>query len=228
MVRKKIEIVTIEINGEFVEAKECRECFNIEKLTNYYTQKKGLGGRTSTCKDCVLRKRADYREENREIVNERNRVYRSENKDSISEYKREYRKMNKAGERASEQRRRARKILLPDTLTGEQHRHLISRGCALTGDIGETHLDHFIPLAWGYGGSTIKNMIPLKGSLNLSKQDANPFEWIKREDIRQQIDMNRWHETIVYLADLNDMTPKEFEEYVYWCEENKRDLAKGA
>lgn len=222
MVRKKIEIVVI--NG--IESKECRECLNVKMLTDYYTQKKGLGGRTSTCKDCVLKKRAEYRSDNREIVNERNRIYRYENKESISDYKREYRKMNKAVERASEQRRRARKILLPDTLTAKQHKHLVSQGCAITGDTSDTHLDHFIPLAWGYGGSTVENMIPLKGSLNLSKQDTNPFEWIKRKDIRQQIDIDCWNATVKYLAELNGMTAQEYEEYVYWCEENKRDLTK--
>lgn len=224
MARKKIEIVVV--NG--IESKECRECLNVKELTDYYIQKKGIGGRTSTCKECVLRNRAEYRNENREVVNERNRLYRVDNKISISEYKKEYRTVNKSGERASEQRRRARKILLPDTLTAKQHQHLVSQGCAFTGCSGDIHLDHFIPLAWGYGGSVIENMIPLKGSLNLSKQDANPFEWIKRKYIQEQIDMDRWNATVDYLAELNGMTAQEYEEYVYWCEENKRDLTATA
>ncbi|MED1350592.1 hypothetical protein P4U51_30005, partial [Bacillus paranthracis] len=90
------------------------------------------------------------------------------------------------------------------------------------------HLDHFIPLAWGHGGTIIENMIPLRGDLNISKNDRNPFEWIKREDIREIVDMAKWHETIEYLAKLNGMTTKEYEEYVYWCEENKRDLTATA
>ncbi|MED3182042.1 hypothetical protein P4305_18730 [Bacillus thuringiensis] len=117
---------------------------------------------------------------------------------------------------------------MPKTLKPNDVSTLLNCGCALTGDMDDIHLDHFIPLSWGHGGTVIENMIPLNGTLNLSKSDRNPFEWIKREDIREIVDMAKWYETIEYLAKLNGMTAKEYEEYVYWCEENKRDLTATA
>lgn len=250
MARKKIEIVTI--GG--IESKECTRCGEVKALSDYYNRKRGLGGKDSICKKCEADRKCSYSRDNREQLNkyrrkyeldnkerisERNKEYREKNKERIMEsnkrYREEnkdriaaYRKGNKDIYKASNQRRRAKKKLLNCTITSAQTAELISKGCALTGDASDIHLDHFIPLAWGHGGTIIENMIPLRGDLNASKNASNPFEWIKREDIRQQIDMDRWHTTVRYLADLNRMTPKEFEEYVYWCEENKRDLTMSA
>ncbi|QWI73284.1 hypothetical protein ER45_030495 (plasmid) [Bacillus mycoides] len=269
MARKKITIVTIEVAGEMVEAKECTKCGEVKALNDYYREKNGIGHRRSSCKECSLKRDAEYYQSNKERIAERDAEYYQKNKEKVSERKSkyyqsnkekmskqkaehyqqnkekiskqkleyyhnnkesiakrmvEYRKNNKEVFQALGQRRRARKALLPDTLTAGQTAQLLQKGCALTGETNEVHLDHFIPIAWGYGGTTFENMIPLNSFLNISKSDRNPFEWIKRKSIQEQVDMNRWDETIEYLADLNGMNPQEFEEYVYWCEENKRDL----
>ncbi|PFQ72453.1 hypothetical protein COK15_28360 [Bacillus cereus] len=282
MARKKIEIVTIEVNGEFVEAKECTKCGEVKALSEYHSDKRGLAGKRSPCKLCESVRKGDYYQENKEKIVEQARKYRQENKEKIvkyrqenkeriseqktryyqenkeriveqktryyqenkerimerktryyqenkeriSEQKKRYRQENKHVSVVANQRRRARKRQLPDTLTVEQSKELLQRGCALTGSQDDIHRDHFIPLSWGYGGTVIENMIPLRGDLNISKKDANPFEWIKRKDIREQIDIDRWNATVKYLAELNGMTAQEYEEYVYWCEENKRDLTK--
>ncbi|MCW1241904.1 hypothetical protein [Bacillus pretiosus] len=269
MARKKIEIVTIEIDGEFVEAKECTKCGEVKALSEYHRRSGGVGNRRSDCKVCKNRTSKEYLQLNKDEINskrrnlyksdgssvkERNNRYYRENRDiklgkvkehyfdnreeklnyareyrkqhagEISEKKRQYRKDNKELHKVLRHVRKARMRSLPSSLTSDQVLMLQSQGCFLTKCTEDLHLDHFIPLAWGHGGTIIENMIPLSASLNTSKKDANPFEWIKREDIRQQIDMKRWHETIEYLAKLNDMTAQEYEKYVYWCEENKRDL----
>lgn len=296
---KRVEIITIEVDGERVEAKECTTCGEVKKLTMYDKFKHGLGGRVAVCKVCRKNKREEKElrdgkcpkptivqvekygvmvegKQCREcrVIKPLYEFYKggviggrkSKCKDCVPYTKdavelipklidgvvvitKMCRKCNETkpltlfaqcnqrglGGRKSHckscrddtvyiHRRLARKRQLPDTLTAEQTAEVLQHGCALTGAHDDVHLDHFIPLSWGHGGTIIENMIPLEGSLNMSKGDRNPFEWIKREDVQQRIDLRKWHNTVQYLAELNDMTPQQYEEYVYWCEENKRDL----
>lgn len=290
MARKRVEIVTIEIDGSRVEAKECTKCGEVKALGEY--QSNGKGGKRSDCKVCVkayrkenaetlneygrkyygenkkahneltrkyyeenkksiLRKQREwyeenkesakeyahkyyeenkeahnectrkYYEENKEAIKAANRKWHEENKEVFKEYSRKWAKENPEKLKANKHRRRARKQSLPDTLTSEQTKLLLSQGCALTGTTDGIHLDHFIPLSWGHGGTTFENMTPLAAALNISKNDSNPFEWIKT---RNDIEAWRWQELVEDLAELNGMTSKDYEEYVYECEANKRDL----
>lgn len=95
-------------------------------------------------------------------------------------------------------------------------------GCALTGDIDNIELDHFIPISWGHGGTYKGNMIPLRKDLNCSKDNQNPFEWVKNPSIRKKININKWNSTIQYLANLHGLSIEEYERYVYWCSDNRR------
>ncbi|MEK5165822.1 hypothetical protein NYE69_26230 [Paenibacillus sp. FSL R5-0527] len=91
-------------------------------------------------------------------------------------------------------------------------------GCALTGVTDDIQFDHFIPLTWGHGGTYKGNMIPLCKTLNFSKKDFNPFEWIKT----QNVDPKKWVKVIKYLADLNGLSFNEYRSFVYWCDSNRR------
>lgn len=218
---------------------KCKTCEKNNKKDYYHKNKEKIAVRMAKYRQENKDNMAKYRQENRDRLAEQNAKYkqenkekiavqmakyRQENKDKIAKRDREYRQENPEVTRTSKQRRLARKRLLPDTLSTFQTAQLLQKGCALTGDHNDMHLDHFIPLSWGHGGTIVENMIPLRGDLNTSKNDSNPFEWIKREDIREIVNMAKWNETIAYLANLNGMSAQEFEEYVYWCEENKRDL----
>ena len=82
--------------------------------------------------------------------------------------------------------------------------------------------EHFIPVSWGHGGTYMGNVYLLQDSLNFSKSNQNPFEWIKRKEIKKEVDMKSWKKLINYLASRNNLSVDEFKEYVYWCERNKR------
>ncbi|MGM7720630.1 hypothetical protein [Metabacillus sp. Hm71] len=94
--------------------------------------------------------------------------------------------------------------------------------CSLTGNTEDITVDHFIPIAWGHGGTYRGNLIVLDVEVNKSKGQHNPFEWIKKDINRNKIILNKFNELVHKLADLNGLTVEEFEQYVYWCEENKR------
>jgi hypothetical protein len=92
--------------------------------------------------------------------------------------------------------------------------------CALS-DSKEVALEHFIPVSWGHGGTTIDNCYPLCSYLNSSKAGHNPFEWIETQP---NIDRDKWNDLIFYLATHNGLTVEQYRDFVYWCEDNKRTL----
>jgi len=96
--------------------------------------------------------------------------------------------------------------------------------CALTGD-ESIHMDHVIPLSLGREGRSRKgNLIPLSSFLNMNKGIKNIFEWFEDNRERFGLEQRKFDELIEYLADINDMTTEEYEEYVRWCHDNPRDL----
>lgn len=126
---------------------------------------------------------------------------------------------------ANDQTRRAREKALPvDINFGKMYVLVYERfkGCALTHETLNIHIDHFVPVSIGHGGTIIENCIPLRADLNLSKSDNNPFEWYEAH--KEDIDEDAWNELILYLAIHNDMTTEEFHEYVNWCFANKRTV----
>lgn len=113
---------------------------------------------------------------------------------------------------------------LPTPMTEKQLENMFDRfdnRCSLTKSM-DVVCEHFIPVSWGHGGTYEGNIYLLNFSLNLSKGNNNPFEWIKRKDVKSKISMSRWDKLIKYLAAKNKLTVPEFKEFVYWCENNKR------
>jgi len=166
-----------------------------------------------------------YRQENKERTAEYNRKYRQENKERIREYQRKHSQENPHVEVIIRQRRRARKNLLPDTLTKDQLEEITDRfhgGCALTGCTDGTHLDHVIPIAIGHGGTTRQNMIPLRADLNNSKYARCIFDWFYDVKDHFNLPQTKFDELIEYLADINGMTADEYEDYVRGCHDNQR------
>lgn len=124
------------------------------------------------------------------------------------------------------QRRLARLRCLPDNFTEVEWEIATERfggGCALTGS-GFVHADHVIPLATGHGGTIYENIIPLRADLNISKSDRCIFDWFSENKERFNLSQTKFDELIEYLAEINGMTTKEYEEYVRWCHDNPRTL----
>jgi len=173
----------------------------------------------------ILERKRKYSKENSDYISERDRKYYEENRVSILERKRKYDKENPHVGSAARHRRRARKSLLPDTLTKEQLGEITDRfhgGCALTGCTDGTHLDHAVPVVIGHGGTTAQNMIPLRADLNISKSARCIFDWFYDVKDHFNLPQTKFDELIEYLADINGMTANEYEDYVRGCHDNPR------
>lgn len=116
-----------------------------------------------------VRKRAYYQRHREEIC-----AYVRRWREAHPGYNEAYRKQNLKAFALNEARRRARKRLLPDTLTPEQAEQLLAVGHA-TYPGEKLHLDHIVPLSKG-GGTTRANMHAIPASLNQSKRDRLPEE----------------------------------------------------
>ncbi|WP_155808615.1 hypothetical protein [Brevibacillus agri] len=101
-----------------------------------------------------------------------------------------------------------------------------SDSCPLTLAKNDLHQDHFIPLAWGHGGSYLGNLVPLYCVLNDSKQDRHPFEWFDANKDRFNLSESAWNEMTAILASQNGLTPSELRAFVDWCYANKRTVAQ--
>lgn len=144
------------------------------------------------------------------------------NRDYILKQCKEYRENNPDTLRASSLRRRARKKSLVSELTALDLKEILSRfdnKCMISLETAE-HIDHFIPVSIGHGGTYYGNLIPLKATLNLSKNGRNPFLWAGTLSQEQR---ENFSFVIEYLSELNGLTVEEYREFVFWCFENKRE-----
>jgi hypothetical protein len=90
---------------------------------------------------------------------------------------------NPESKRIKEQRRYARKLRLPNTLTIKEWKRICSafgNECTYCGRRGKMHQDHLIPVALG-GGYTKRNIVPACKHCNSSKRDKHPKDWIGKK-----------------------------------------------
>jgi hypothetical protein len=121
--------------------------------------------------------------------------------------------------------RKAMRCALPKNISKLNWEELASQPCAISRKKSMfVTVDHFIPLIWGHGGDVRGNLFPLDRYLNGLKSSRNPFRWINRREIQPYVDRKSWDELIHSLASQSGLTVKEFTQYVYWCERNKRTL----
>ena len=73
-----------------VEYKECGRCKEVKTLDNFSKTKSNWDGLNNTCKQC----QKEYREKNKERINQKNREYWAKNKDRLNAQRRERRKNN--------------------------------------------------------------------------------------------------------------------------------------
>lgn len=183
------------------------------KEINFRAQERRRERKSETQKEYYRNNRQYYRDKAKEYkarpegakkytpCPEKARVWRENNREALA-YHRRLRKSRIRGSRVD--------------FTKEDNEEVLKRfggKCSLTGS-PDIHMDHFIPVATGYGDTVIGNMIPLKASLNNSKYSNNPFEWIKgqEESIREN-----FKEVVIYLSEMNGMDIHEYEAHVYNC-----------
>lgn len=212
----------IEINGEVV-AKKCTACGDTKEIAQFSNDKKAFAGKSAKCKACQRCERASkssYYRAHYRANTEYYRQYRQEHKEEMNANNRKWQHNNLDAVRIKQQRRRAMKRNLRNDLTLEQIDEILRTfdgKCALTGDSLDIHLDHFIPLATGFGGTTASNMIPLRADLNMSKNAENPFVWFKKNQQRFDLDRRKFDEMVTYLSRLNNMSVDNYHKYVYEC-----------
>jgi len=143
--------------------------------------------------DKVREGRRVYYAANSEKLREKNRVYRVANSEKVRERKRVYNAANPEKGRVHNQRRRARKANLPNTLTAAEWYYAIDyfHGCcAVCGrqlkNLDKTRrgsADHWIPLTKG-GGTTADNIVPLcsgEDGCNNRKGNKDPEVWLAQQ-----------------------------------------------
>lgn len=128
---------------------------------------------------------------------------------------RRYTSENPGISRSNNYRRRSTQYNLPF----ESIKEFPFSSCALTGE-KDYSIDHFIAISTGHGGSYLENYMPLSKSLNSSKNDKNPFNWI----MFRGIDKGLLGLEVVRLSQLNRITVEEYRQFVYWCYSNKRNI----
>lgn len=196
--------------------RKCTRCVKIMPKEMFYKQAERLSGVTSHCKECTKESQKRRRLERGEDWIRVRRAWEFENAEILREKRREYAFKNRDRRNLIEARRTARKRSLPDTMTKEEMDEVVATyhgNCVICGDPYE-HLDHFIPIATGRGGTTRENIVPMCSTCNLSKNSSNPFKWSQRlEEFKRE----RFYYLIAYLSQVNEMSIREYEEHVYSC-----------
>jgi hypothetical protein len=194
---KAEELLKIVYDGNICEAKRCKKCNEIKPLQLFYRETSGVGERKSECISCYKERKRNYRRSNRTTVNR------------------------------DKQRRKEMRQSLPNNLNAWHQGMLIYNEfegrCQLTGST-DVHLEHFIPESWGHGGTYRGNVYPMDRSLNTSKWNRNPFDWIAEYYPHDTLITNRFWRLVKYLASQNGLTVKEFYDFVRWCDENRRTI----
>jgi len=128
-----------------------------------------------------LLQRKKYYYFNKEKENMNNRNYYTQNRTKVNKKQKEYRENNTVVIVAISQRRRARKLLLPCTLTIEQWEKIkldFNNRCAYCNRKLPLAQEHLIPLIHG-GEYTTNNIIPSCQSCNSSKGSREFKDWYK-------------------------------------------------
>ena len=222
------------ING--VEYKHCGKCQEYKPLSEFGKDLTRWDKLNKCCKACArgYSKKyyqnnkeyfEEYRQNNKEYYEEYSKKHYQNNKEYYEERRKGYYQNNHEAFKIRDNKRRAKKKALPANLTAKQWDKIMkdfNNSCALTGEKENIHQEHFIPLSIMHGGTTKENMYPMKGHLNISKHNKNPFEWIKEQP--EEYQNNFYNNLVPYLAKKNKMQVKEYEDFVYWCFANPRTL----
>jgi len=195
--------------------KKCNMCLEHLPLSKFGRKTKGYLGVKARCKECLnMQQKKFYSEspEYRKYQNEYTNTWRNNNKERASEIAMK----NKIARKNQKIRRRTLKSYLPNELTTENLANL------LDGISEGYHVDHFLPLSIGHGGTYLGNLIVIPSSWNVTKSAKNPFEWCEE---KLTIDEKEGYiKKVTYLANLNGMSLSEFEKYTYWCFSNPRTI----
>jgi hypothetical protein len=240
--RKKRGTSQVKEDGNGDKLKLCLKCKKWYPLSNFGKKHKCIEGLSPECIGCQgiresqrwehlkennpekygdrLEKMSKYYYKDHEKNLARKRDHYAKNKENIIQKTVAWQRNNPESRRRYKANRSAMKRHLTKTMTKEQYDMVLQDWdycCALK--LSQKYeWEHFIPLSWGHGGTYLGNVYPLDRSLNYSKRHKNPFEWMNYYQEYQE----PFTTLVNYLAGQNGLTPDEFREFVYWCDENRR------
>lgn len=130
-------------------------------------------------KETLAEYNKQYCQGNKETLAEYKQQYHQGNKETIAKQKKQYRQEHKEESRVCCQTRRARKRLLPSTLTIQQWENIkehFNNACAYCGKELPLTQEHLIPVTKG-GEYTHNNITCACQSCNSSKRNKDFFVW---------------------------------------------------
>jgi hypothetical protein len=178
-------------------------------------------------RDKRLEYQKKWREDNHEYKLAEGVKYYWENVDKLRSDSNKRRAENKEYYNQKQRERKEIYRLLPDDYPNRNFDEIFTEfnnRCSLSDEMEDVTIDHFIPVSWGHGGTYQGNLTIIKLELNQSKRNLNPFKWVKRNDISEKVDLELFSRLVEKLAAYNNLSVYEFEEFVNWCENNKRSV----
>lgn len=179
--------------------KTCNKCKKELTIDNFAINKSGKNGVKAQCKGClnqhakqysqnnkvnIAKRNKKYQQDNKKTLAEYQKKYQQDNKEDVAEYKKQYRQEHLEEFRVYSQKRRARKHLLPSTLTTEQWTNIkktFNNSCAYCGQELPLAQEHVVPLSKG-GEYAISNIICVCGSCNSSKGAKLLSDWYPKQE----------------------------------------------
>lgn len=202
--RELIKVMLVNVVENEVIMKTCTKCKKKKPIDGYYKQLNGKYGRRSDCKKCLNERSMQWHINNRSQSLANNRRHYYANKEKRTVYYHNY---------------RAQQQGLPSTLTLQEYNKALQEQdgvCLFNHQPDNLSMEHFIPISWGVGlGTSFENIVFIDRWLNKSKGNHHPFHWIKYQS--RYVQKHFYNVLIPMLAERNQMTTKEFEEYVDSC-----------
>lgn len=193
-----LEYFNKEKHGKYGLRSKCRECRSAEKKQYYETHKEKTSINRKLYYELHKEQEKEamklYRVKNKEYLNEMARLYQINNKEERKQYRerkkeyfkekhKQYKLNNPDYNKTNCQRRKAKKMSLPNDLTiqqWEECKKTFNNKCCYCGKDGVMTQEHFVPLSKG-GEYTINNIIPACASCNFSKHNKDFFEWYPQQ-----------------------------------------------
>jgi len=202
----------IESQDSKVVAKDCGKCRMLKSEKDFQKHNKHWSGLQPNCRDC------------------NNNYYQNNKPRYIKHFKTNYKNNREYFDNYNAQpyRRFKDKYLLMkykteelggfSDLSEEEYKNLLeTKECFLSGNTENLTFEHFIPQSL-QGDHSIGNVIRITGEINSSKKNRNPLEWIENlEEGKFGITQEKFNQTLEHLAEQNNMTVKEYKNFINWA-----------
>lgn len=231
------------------ECLKCRKVQSLENFYRHPKSLGKRKSQCITCakqyKDFASQRMAEYRKKRKPISQEYFREYYLKHREKIKERAKSHYDIKKDDPDFKRKRAESKRDWVrrnPHKITEQNHRRAASKlgllkdwtsddmiktleyfdyKCALSGEDGNLHFDHVIPLSSGHAGTVPWNMLPLRSDLNESKSTHHILEWFDANRQRFNLSEERLEFALRYLADTAGLNYEEYLEYLDWCHKNK-------